>query len=112
MPDDGVVDRFAAVFFPDDGRFALVGDADGGDFFRANAGGFQHFAGDAALGSPDFHRIVLDPARFRVDLGEFLLCNADTLAGLVEEDGAGAGGALVEGEDVLFAHGGRPVICC
>jgi hypothetical protein len=32
------VDRFAGGFVPDDGGFALVGDADGGDLQRGDAG--------------------------------------------------------------------------
>ena len=31
LPDDGVVDGLAGGAVPDDGGFALVGDADGGD---------------------------------------------------------------------------------
>ncbi len=31
LPNDGVVNRLAGLFFPDDGGFALVGDADAGD---------------------------------------------------------------------------------
>ena len=34
LPDDRVVDRLAGLAVPDDGRFALVGDADGGDVLR------------------------------------------------------------------------------
>ena len=34
LPDDGVADRLAGLAVPDDGGFALVGDADGGDVLR------------------------------------------------------------------------------
>ena len=38
LPDDGVVNRFAGLAIPDDGRFALVRDADGGDVLGAHLG--------------------------------------------------------------------------
>jgi hypothetical protein len=42
---------------------------------------------------------VLDPAGLREDLAELALRDATHRAGLVEDDGARAGGALIEGED-------------
>jgi hypothetical protein len=44
---------------------------------------------------------VLDPARFREDLAEFLLGYGEDAPIVPEGDGARAGGALVEGENGL-----------
>ena len=109
LPDDGVVDRPACDLVPDDGGFALVSDADGGNLFIGDPGLGQRFDEHAALGRPDFHGIMLDPAWLRVDLCKFALSDGHHVGVAVEHDGAGAGGALVKGDDellvVLVAHG-------
>src|SRR6202022_814101 len=88
---------------PDDGGLALVGDAYGGDVFCGDAGLVQHSAYSRALGGPDGFGVLLDPAGLRVELREFTLGDGDDGAALVYKYGAGAAGALVEGEDE--AHG-------
>ena len=60
-------------------------------------------ADDLAGVVPDLRRVVLDPAGLREDLLVLHLAGRDDAAGVVEDDRAGAGGALVDGEDVL-AH--------
>src|SRR5690606_25439063 len=109
LPDDGVVDWPAGDSVPDDGGFALVGGADRGDLLVGNSGLSQRLDEYAALGSPDFHGIVLDPAWLRIDLRKFALGNADHVRVAVQHDGSRAGGALVERDDELFivliAHG-------
>ena len=70
LPDDGVVDRVAGGAVPDEGGFALVGDADGGD---AGVGLGQGGAGGGEGGGPEVCRVVLDPAGVGVVLGEFFL---------------------------------------
>ncbi len=108
LPDDGVVDRTAGYLVPDDGGLALVGDADGGHLLVGDAGLGQGFDEHAALGRPDFHGVMLDPARLRVDLRELALGDGHHVGVAVQHDGAGTGGALVEGDDellVLVAHG-------
>src|SRR5690606_19852092 len=99
LPDDGVVDRPAGDSVPDDGGFALVGDANRGDLLVGNAGLSQRLDEHTALGSPDFHGIVLDPAWLRIDLRKFSLGNADHVGIAVQHDGSRAGGALVERDD-------------
>ena len=101
LPDDGAVQRLAAGAVPEDRRLALVGDADGGDLCCRNAVVAQHCTGDGKLRLPDFIGIVFDPAGLRVMLGDFLLRDAMSAALTVEQDGAGAGGALVECENEL-----------
>ena len=101
LPDDGVVDRLAGLAIPDDGRLALVGDADGRDVARPQVRAAEDLDGHGDLRRPDLLRIVLDPAGLRKDLLELALRDAGDGAVVIEEDGARAGGALIEGEDVL-----------
>jgi hypothetical protein len=58
---------------------------------------------DAQLGAPDLAGVVLHPSGTGEDLRELLLCDGYDAARAVEHDGAGGGGALVEGKDVV-AH--------
>src|SRR5205807_10552326 len=104
LPDDGVADGPAGLAVPDDGRLPLVGDTDGGAILGRDAGPAERFDGDADLGGPDFERVVLDPAGLGEDLGEFFLRDGPDAAVMIEDDGPGAGGAFVEGEDA--GHGG------
>ena len=34
LPNNGIIDRFACIFIPDDRCFSLIGDADAGQVFR------------------------------------------------------------------------------
>ena len=104
LPDDGVVNGGAGGFVPDDGGFPLVGDADGRQVGGLDAALGHHLHHDGVLGGPDFHGVVLHPALFGVDLGEFLLADGDDILLLVEQDGPGTGGSLVQRENV-FRHG-------
>lgn len=73
LPDDGVINRFTGFAFPDDGRFTLVGDANGRNLVGTDIGFRQHFNQRRALRGPDFHRVVFNPAWLRIDLLEFAL---------------------------------------
>src|ERR1022692_2124317 len=100
LPDDGVVDGLAGCAVPDDGGFALVGDADGG-----NVGGLctrlrQRFEGDSDLRRCDLFRVVLDPSGLRKDLVELALVYRSDGAVIVEQEGSGTCGALIERENV------------
>ena len=99
LPDDCVVDGASGAAVPDDDGFALVGEGDGGDGGRGCAGEGEDVADGCALGFPDGVGVVLDPAGARVELGEFPLGGGAWGEGAIEEDGARAGGSLVEGED-------------
>src|SRR5215470_953012 len=76
LPDDSVVNRLSARAIPDDGRLALVGDADGGDVFGSDAGLRERFARAVELRTPDVFGVVFDPAGPWEDLREFLLRDA------------------------------------
>jgi hypothetical protein len=84
-------------------RLALVGDTDRGYVGGVTDRPDQCFGGDAALRGQDVARIVLHPAGLRVDLLEFTLCGADDFSGMVEDQRARAGGALIECENIF--HG-------
>ena len=58
------------------------------------------------LGGPDLHGVMLHPALLGIELGKFLLADADNILLLIEKNGAGAGGTLIQGENVL-AHSGN-----
>ena len=103
LPDDGVGDRFAARFFPEDRRLPLVGDADGRHVARPTACFLQRFAGHVGLRLPDRLGIVLDVARLREDLLEFFLSDGNGPAVFAEDDGPAGSRSLIESEN---AHGG------
>ncbi len=101
LPDDGVADRRAGLAIPQQRGFPLIGDADGGDLAGPHARARQHLRRDSALRGPDIPRPMLDPARPWEKLLEFLLGDAARPPFGIEEDGARAGGALVQGEEVF-----------
>ena len=73
---------------PEHDGFALVGQADGR---RASAGAMPAAQGlrhDCRDGLPDFLGVVLDPARLRIVLRQFVGGTAETPAGRVVDDGA------------------------
>ena len=100
LPDDGVVDRLPGGPVPEDGGLPLVGDADGGDLLGVDVGGAHGLRQGPLLRGPDVQRVVLHPAGLGVDLAEGVLGPGDDLPRLVEQDGPGTGGALVQGDDV------------
>jgi hypothetical protein len=63
----------------------------------------ERLCGHARLRRPDVARVVLHPSWLGEDLREFLLGDGDDGACVIEEDRAGARGALVEREDVFHA---------
>ena len=106
LPDDGIVDWLASGAVPDDSCFSLVGDADGDRHIAARPCladyGRRHIDG----GFPDVLRVMLDPPiRWEIlwKLGR-LLCQDGS--GLVKEDGARAGCALINSDDgTKVGHG-------
>jgi hypothetical protein len=103
LPDNGVVNGFARLTIPDEGGFALVRDANGGDIAGFGTGFVHGFDSDAELRRPDLLRVVLDPAGIRIDLFNFLLRDGADAPGMIEDNRAGAGRSFIEGENV--GHG-------
>ena len=89
---------------PHDRGFPLVGDADSRDVARRETCFHEYLTRGIELRLPDLQRVVLHPSRLGKDLLEFFLGDGADGAVVIEDDGAGAGGSLVEGEDSA-AHG-------
>ena len=68
LPDDCVMNRFAGFAIPEDGRFALIGDADGGDLIGLYVGFSQDYVSGVELRRPDVFGPVFDPAGLGVKL--------------------------------------------
>ena len=102
LPDNGVIDRLAGFFFPDNSGFTLVRNTDSCNLIGTDIGFRQHFYQRGALGGPDFHWVVFYPAWFWVDLLKFALRHANDIGIVIHYDRAGAGGALVERNDIFF----------
>ena len=101
LPNDGVHHRLSGGFFPDDGGFPLVGDADGGHLSGGKPGLFPGACQRHQLGAQNVHGVVLHPAGLGIVLGQRILTLADDGTLLVENNGAGAGGALVESDNII-----------
>ena len=100
LPDDRVVDGLSGLTIPHDGGLALVGDADGGDVSRPKVRAPQRLGCHRHLRRPDLAGVVFNPARMREDLLKLALSDGDDGRVVIEDDGARACGALVEGDDV------------
>src|SRR5439155_18156235 len=101
LPHNGIANRPAGAAVPDDGGFALVGNADGGDITRSQLRIRECLRRHARLRRPDFIRIVLDPAGLWEKLREFLLGDGDDISAVIEYDRARTGCALIESKNVL-----------
>ena len=97
LPYDGIVHGGARFGVPYNGGFPLVGNADGCDVLAVDANLGDGLGNDGGLGRPDFHRVVLYPARLREVLGEFLLGHGTDVSVVVEDDGSGGTGSLIQG---------------
>ncbi len=98
LPDDGAVHGLAGGAVPHHGGLALVGDADRGDVLRGKPRLLQRVAADHDGRGPDVLGLVLDPARGREMLREFLLrrgCDGDVAA---KHHRARGCGALIDGQ--------------
>ncbi len=104
LPDNRVVDAFAAASVPHHRRLALVGNPDSGDLAHGEAGFAERFPRDVSDRRPDLLRVVFDPARLRVDLAEFLLRARDDVRALIVNDGTAAARTLVYRQQVLRRH--------
>src|ERR1700722_12155807 len=92
LPDDGIMDGITGLAIPDDGGFALVGDAETGDVAGTNAGASERLDRHRNLREPDFLRVLLHPARLGINLTDFFLGHGANLPFLVENNGPHAGG--------------------
>ena len=110
LPHDRVVHGFAGGAVPHDRGLTLVRDADRGDLVPVRARLCECLPDSLADVRPDFDRVVLDPACAREDLLVLELPDRDDLPGVVEQDRARGGGALVDGDYVLLLSHGCPFV--
>ena len=104
LPDQRVGQRLAGLAVPQDGGFALVGDAQRRQVAGPQAALRHGFGDDLARPQPDLLRIVLHPSGLRIDLLVLLLGAGDDCARPVENQKARAGGALIDRSDEV-CHG-------
>jgi hypothetical protein len=98
LPDNGIVNRLAGGAVPDDGGFALIGDADAGDILCREAGLRRDRAHRGDHGLPYLLRVMLDPTRRGEYLAQFLLRGGQRIEGCIERDRACRRRALVNGD--------------
>ncbi len=105
LPDDRVIDGFAAAPVPDQRRLSLIGDAERDDIALRRLGDrpAQGFEG----GAPYVFGIVLDPSRARVELRKLLLRDGERRGVGAEHHGAGRSRSLIDDED-MRRHGVAP----
>ena len=101
LPNDRVADRNTSHAVPRNGRFALIRDADRRDILGGDARLMHGLPHRVKLRLQDFHRVVLDKARARINLRQFPLTHTGHAAQRVEQHGSRAGRSLIQGKDVL-----------
>ena len=79
LPDNGIADRIARIFVPDDCCLPLVGNSNGSNLFRHGAGFTHCLDANTELRRPYLIGIMLNPAGFRKNLCEFFLRNRNDL---------------------------------
>ena len=100
LPDDRIVNRLTGNAVPDDGRFALICYTNCGDVLHPYTRAAYHLCDNADLRRPDFDWIVLDPTGLRENLFKFSLRDSGDIAGLIQQQGTGAGRPLIERKKV------------
>ena len=73
LPADGIVHRFSRFFTEADGSLPLVGNTYRRNILNRRADFSHGLHSHTQLGGPDFQRVMLHPARFRIYLGELPL---------------------------------------
>ncbi len=84
LPDNGIINWKPCLPIPYNGRFPLIGNPYSANVFCPGANHRHRFHSHRHLGRPDFHGIMLHPARIRVNLGKLLLRHAHYLPLLVK----------------------------
>jgi hypothetical protein len=108
LPDDRPVQGLAGAPVPDDGRLALVGDADRGD--RRLPEAVEQVGERGGDRFPDVDGVVLHPPRPGEVLGELPVGEPGRPAVLVQGEAADAGRPGVDRDD--HGHGPRTLVGC
>jgi hypothetical protein len=88
-------------FVPEEAGFALDSETDRGDLIRRDLGLGNGLLHHRQRIRPNLHRIMLNPTRLGIMLGEFAVGLGDDRATVVEQEGTIARCPHVEGQDVL-----------
>ena len=104
LPGDGAGQRCTGVPVPDDGRLALVRDAQRDDVLGPEPGAAQRRGDDPGDVAPDLLGVVLHPSRARVVLPVLALGDRDHPACRVEQQAPRRRRALVDRRDHPFGH--------
>ena len=86
LPNNRLMNRRAGFAIPDQGRFALIGDTDGGDLFGCAARLRHHTANNRLHRGPNLLCIMFNPSRLWEILLKFLLARLDRMHVLVKEN--------------------------
>ena len=103
LPDDRIRHRLPGIFFPDDSRLALIGDADPGNVSRRKPRLCECLFRCRQLALPDRLRIVLDMPGRRKQLRKLLLSRRYRKPLLRKNNRPAGRRSLVERENV-FRH--------
>ena len=104
LPNDRRIHGHAGCPVPNNRCLALIGDTNGANLIGAQIRAAERAINHLEHRLPDFLRIVLNPAIFRKILRELLLTDPNNLAVLIKYHGTRAGGALVNGKNIV-RHG-------
>ena len=86
LPDDGIAERLACRGIPDYGGLPLVGYSYCCYIIAAQTESSHSLCHHSIFGSPDFHRVMLDPPRTGEMLGELFLTDGNRVPVLIEND--------------------------
>ena len=101
LPHDSVVIGLARVAIPHHRGLPLIGDANSGQIRRGETGLLQRARHHLLRSGPYLPRVMLHPARLRINLLMFELVHADHIAAVIENHKPSAGRALIDRADVL-----------
>jgi hypothetical protein len=96
LPHNRPAERLTGLSVPQEGRFALVCDADRRNVLPVP----KHILDGLHLGKPNLLRIMFHPPRLREMLREFTLGDVANVTVVIDERAAATCGSLIEGEDV------------
>ena len=112
LPYNRRINRFSGLFRKTDRRLTLIRNANCRNIVRLRADLSHRLDRYGKLGRPDFHRIVLYPARLGIILCKLFLRNRAYLSAPVKQNTTGTRCSLIQCHDVLlrFLHTHTPCI--
>ena len=96
LPYNSVIYRLARILIPDNRSFSLICNSYAGDLFNVKIARIDNRRDGVHLAVKNIHRIMLNPARFGIDLIKFILCFGNNASALVKNYSSGAGCSLVK----------------